>query len=103
MEIAHDCLGGWELSYKASRSCFLGYGELAKADLGLYLSCVLGCGGDLHFVGPRIGVVLVAQLSLPLVTLWTVIHQAPLFIGFSRQEYGSGLPFSPPGDSQIRE
>ena len=27
------------------------------------------------------------------VTLWTVIHQAPLPMGFSRQEYGSELHF----------
>ena len=31
-------------------------------------------------------------------TLWTIAHQAPLSMGFSRQEYCSGLPFSPPGD-----
>ena len=31
-------------------------------------------------------------------TLWTVARQAPLSIGFSRQEYWSGLPSSPPGD-----
>ena len=31
-------------------------------------------------------------------TLWTVAHQAPLSMGFSRQEYWSGVPFSPPGD-----
>ena len=31
-------------------------------------------------------------------TLWTVAHQAPLFMGFSRQEYQSGLPFPPLGD-----
>ena len=31
-------------------------------------------------------------------TPWTVVFQAPLFIGFSRQEYWSGLPFPPPGD-----
>ena len=31
-------------------------------------------------------------------TLWTVAHQAPLSMGFSRQEYWSGLPFLPPGD-----
>ena len=30
-------------------------------------------------------------------TPWTVARQAPLFVGFSRQEYWSGLPF-PPGD-----
>ena len=29
--------------------------------------------------------------------LWTVIWKAPLFMGFSRQEYWSGLPFSSPG------
>ena len=28
----------------------------------------------------------------------TVAHQAPLFMGFSRQEYWSGLPLPPPGD-----
>ena len=32
------------------------------------------------------------------VTPWTVAHKAPLSIGFSRQEYWSGLPFSSPGD-----
>ena len=28
----------------------------------------------------------------------TVAHQAPLSMGFSRQEYWSGLPFPSPGD-----
>ena len=31
-------------------------------------------------------------------TLWTVACQAPLSMGFSRQEYCSELPFPPPGD-----
>ena len=31
-------------------------------------------------------------------TLWTVAPQAPLPMGFSRQEYWSALPFPPPGD-----
>ena len=30
--------------------------------------------------------------------LWTIALQAPLFMGFSRQEYWSGLPCCPPGD-----
>ena len=30
-------------------------------------------------------------------TPWTVAHQAPLSLGFSRQEYWSGLPCPPPG------
>ena len=33
-----------------------------------------------------------------LVTAWTVAHQAPLSMGFSRHEYWSGLPCPPPGD-----
>ena len=31
------------------------------------------------------------------VTSWTVAYQAPLSMGFSRQEYWSGLPFPSPG------
>ena len=31
-------------------------------------------------------------------TPWTVAHQAPLFMGFSRQEYWSGLSFPSPWD-----
>ena len=32
------------------------------------------------------------------VTLWTMAHQTPLSMGFSRQEYWRGLPFPSPGD-----
>ena len=32
-------------------------------------------------------------------TPWTVAHQAPPSMGFSRQEYWSGLPFPAPGES----
>ena len=32
------------------------------------------------------------------VTPWTVVHQAPLSMKFSKQEYWSGLPFPAPGD-----
>ena len=31
-------------------------------------------------------------------TPWTIAHQAPPSMGFSRQEYWSGLPFLSPGD-----
>ena len=31
-------------------------------------------------------------------TPWTVAHQAPLSMGFPRQEFSSGLPFPAPGD-----
>ena len=46
-----------------------------------------GGGGDL-----------VTKSCLTLVTPWTVAHQALLSIGFSRQEYWSGLPFPSPGN-----
>ena len=38
-------------------------------------------------------VVLVAKSCLTLATPWTVACQAPLSVGFFRQEYCSGLPF----------
>ena len=43
--------------------------------------------------------VLVAESCPTLVTPWTVAHQAPLSMGFPRQEYWSGLPFPSPGGS----
>ena len=39
----------------------------------------------------------VASVVSDSVTLWTVVGQSPLFMGFSRQEYWSGLP-RPPAD-----
>ena len=42
--------------------------------------------------------VLVAQLSPTLCDPMAVAHQAPPSMGFSRQEYWSGLPFPSPGD-----
>ena len=41
---------------------------------------------------------LVTQSCPTLETRWTVAHQAPFTMGFSRQEYWSGLPFHSPGD-----
>ena len=37
-------------------------------------------------------------MSYSFVTLWTVAHQAPQSVEFSRQEYRCGLPFPIPGD-----
>ena len=61
---------------------------------------------SLHFANQamRLGTELCACMLSPFsrvqlfVTLWTVAHQVPLFMGFSRQEYWSGLPFPSPGD-----
>ena len=48
--------------------------------------------------GGKGGCGLVAKSCPTLVTPWTVACQASLFIGFSRQEYWSGLPLPSPGD-----
>ena len=40
----------------------------------------------------------VASVMSDSVTLWTVALQAPLSMGFPRQEYWSGLPIPSPGD-----
>ena len=42
--------------------------------------------------------VLVTPLCPTLCDLWPVAHQAPLSMGFSSQDYWSGLPFPSPGD-----
>ena len=41
---------------------------------------------------------LVTKSCPTLATLWTVARQAPLPMGFSKQEYWSGLPFPSPGE-----
>ena len=43
----------------------------------------------------------VAQLCLTLCDPWTVAHQAPPSMGFSRQEYWSGLPFTGLGHKTV--
>ena len=43
---------------------------------------------------PCVHVWSVTQSCLTLETPWTIAHQAPLSMGFPRQEYWSGLPFS---------
>ena len=37
-------------------------------------------------------------MSNTFVIPWTAAHQAPLSMGFPRQEYRSGVPFPSPGD-----
>ena len=65
---------------------------LEKGDVGtdpvyLHFSTIVVVGGGL-----------VAKSCLTLVTPWTVAYQAPLSMGFSRQEYWSGLLFPSPGE-----
>ena len=60
--------------------------NVSLADGVIFCVCVCGDGG------------LVAKLCPILATPWTVVCQAALSMGFSRQEYWSGLPFPSPGD-----
>ena len=54
---------------------------------------ILKCVCTLYYGGG-----LVTKSCPTIATPWTVAHQAPLSIGFSRQEYWSGLPFLSPGN-----
>ena len=56
-----------------------------------------GSGSACDVSGGGGGGGLVAKSCPTLATLWTVARQAPLSVGFSRQEYWSGLPFDSPG------
>ena len=51
-------------------------------------------------VFPLVGIMLLSRsfISDSFATPWTAARQAPLSVGFSRQEYWSGLPFPSPGD-----
>ena len=54
-----------------------------------------GQGGSMK--SEKVKVKLLSHVRL-FVTPWTVAHQAPPSMGFSRKEYWSGLPFPSPGD-----
>ena len=56
--------------------------------MGLFLLLILGICAVVY---------LLSHVQL-FVTLWTIAHQAPLSVGFLRQKYWSGLPFTFPGD-----
>ena len=53
---------------------------------------------QLGLCGPILWASCICGLSHFFAILWTVVHQAPLCMGFSRQEYWSGLPCPLPGD-----
>ena len=70
--------------------------------LGQTLSKVIGGALRLSYKNIYVYICMHAQLLnhvLHFVIPWTVACQAPLSMGFFRQEYWSGLPFPPPGGS----
>ena len=59
------------------------------------------CNGsiNIHFeeyISKCVAVVQLLSHVQPFASPWTVAHQAPLSMGFSKQEYWSGLPFLSP-------
>ena len=62
------------------------------------VSCIAGRCFTLSATREAPGIVQSLSCVQLLVTPWTVAHQAPLSMGFSRQEYWSGFPFPSPGD-----
>ena len=63
-------------------------GRVPRVTQNVLVSYLFFCAGVLSCFSP---------VSL-FVTQWTVAYQAPLSVGFSRQEYWSGLPCPSPGD-----
>ena len=52
----------------------------------------------INFGGGSLVTIHVQLLQLSDYSPWIVEQQAPLYMGFPRQEYWSGLPFPSPGD-----
>ena len=73
-----------------SRSPWVAFIMLPKVNTGV------GCHALLLDIYIYSGLVSKSCPTLP--TPWTIACQAPMSVGFSRQEYCSGLPFPSPGD-----
>ena len=97
----------WTVAYQASPSMrffrqeyrsglpFLGCWECSIC----WFACWLQEGGRAQLLKEWHGLLFSCSVvSNSFATLWTVAHQAPLSIGFPRQEYWSGLPFPSPED-----
>ena len=80
-----------ELSASPEHLAYLRLQHIALVSQYSFLSCLVPTSSSL-----------VNSACLPAQLLCRVglfsTHQAPLFMGFSRQEYWSGLPCPPPGD-----
>ena len=68
------------------------------------IACLLHFTVETNIACKAIIVVLISCLIVSYSeTPWTVAHQAPLSMGFSRQEYWSRLPLLSPGDFPTQE
>ena len=89
----HWMVGTWEL-YSSKFVCYF-------LSMEFCIICVIWKGGAFHIEGMY--ACLVAQLCQLFATPWTVVRQALLSMGFSRQEHWNGLPYPPPGDLPNRD
>ena len=84
-------------NFHLKRNADEGIPPLQKAASSLSLGRRLGMSRGLQVrVGG--GCVVLSRSVLSLCDRWTVAPQAPLYLGFLRQEYWSDLPFPPPRD-----
>ena len=98
--------GMWDLSSLTrggSHTCHFGRGSLHHCTaMEVPTSTLLKEGGrevtGCPFLNAKVRCACALSRVLPFSTLWTVSRQAPLSMGFSRQEYWIGLPFPSPGD-----
>ena len=89
-----SCAFSYILRFSPFLYFFLSYPLFSSTMWQIYFE-VLSCTYSSCFF---IGGGLVAKSCLTFATSWTIAHQAPLSMGFSRQEYWGGLPFLFPGD-----
>ena len=86
-------VGRFDIWWKLERACFLVQEgspscmplQDERDERGLWVLCCVCVPSS-------------SAVSDSFLTSWTVAHQAPLSMEFSRQEYWSGLPFPTPGD-----
>ena len=62
----------------------------------LLINMIIPCGSDKPSSLSALLLFSHSVVSNSFVTSWTAVHQASLSMGFARQEYWSGQPFSPP-------
>ena len=79
------------------RSGFILIPKLSNWTITKYVCFLCHLPATAHRHRLCVPVCLVSRIQL-FAPLWTVTHQAPLSMGFSRQVYWSGLPFPSPGD-----
>ena len=102
MRREHYIGGKWDFCWRGRVQKNFAFAEFLSSP-GLYTAKKFSCvGEELCVLEVKEIKVKVKVKSLSRVRLfeipWTVVYQASLSMGFSRQEYWSGLPFPSPGD-----